>query len=230
MPPGKDFTRGQQQREKVLDEAAKAMSGWQVIEYKENFEELEIFGDTAIEWGTMSGAMRAKSPPGAVVTTAYKVMRVLKRQPDGSWKIHRTIWNDGPGKSNGIANAAASKEKLSVANPVLQFQMLSSDPEATAKFYTALFDWSANAKDAMGCRCLHTRSEEGIQGGIWPAPPGAPAFVQLFVGVPDLKAALERAAALGAKVLVPPTPLPEGGNVAILQDPQGMSFGLWQRG
>jgi uncharacterized protein len=116
-----------------------------------------------------------------------------------------------------------------VANPVLQFQMLSNDPEATEEFYSALFDWSADAKNAMGYRRLHTGSDEGIQGGIWPAPPGAPAFVQLFVGVADLQAALERAAALGAKVLVPPTPLPEGGQVAILQDPQGVSFALWQR-
>ncbi len=229
MPPGKNFSRGKQQRDEAMQEAATAMSGWEVIEYNENFEELEILGETEIEWGTVSGVMRAKSPPGAVVTTSYKVMRVLKRQPDGSWKIHRTIWNDGPRESGSITNSAASKEKISVANPVLQFQILSNDPEATARFYAALFDWSADAKNAMGYLRLHTGSDEGIQGGIWPTPPGAPAFVQLFMGVTDLKAALERAAALGAKVLVPPTALPEGGQVAILQDPQGMAFGLWQR-
>ena len=116
-----------------------------------------------------------------------------------------------------------------MANPVLQFQMLSNDPAATAKFYNALFDWSADAGNASGYRRIHTGSDEGIQGGIWPAPPGAAAFVQLFVGVTDLKAAMERATALGAKILVPATSLPEGGQLAILQNPQGMSFGLWQR-
>lgn len=115
------------------------------------------------------------------------------------------------------------------ANPVLQFQMLSDDPEATAKFYSSLFDWRADAKNEIGYRRLHTGSDEGIQGSIWPAPCGAPAFVQLFVGVADLKTALGRAVALGAKVLVPPTVVPESGPVVILQDPQGMSFGLWQR-
>jgi hypothetical protein len=228
MPPGKDFSRGQQ-RDVAIEEAAKAMSDREVVSYKESFEELEVLGNTAIEWGTISGAMRAKPASGGVRTTSYKVMRVLKRQPDGSWKIHRTIWNDGPSNSDGSTNSAANKEKTSVANPVLQFQMLSSNPEATAKFYSALFDWSADEKNAMGYRRLHTGSEEGIHGGIWPAPPGAAPFVQLFVGVTDVKSALERAVALGAKVLVAPTPLPEGGQVAILQDPQGMSFGLWQR-
>lgn len=32
---------------------------------------------------------------------AYKVMRILKRQADGSWKVHRVIWNDAPAASTG---------------------------------------------------------------------------------------------------------------------------------
>ena len=38
----------------------------------------------------------------------------------------------------------------------------------------------------MGYRQIHTGSERGIQGGIWPAPPQAPAFVQLFMEVEDV--------------------------------------------
>jgi len=116
-----------------------------------------------------------------------------------------------------------------MAHPVLQFQIISKDPDQTARFYAGLFDWKINADNPMGYRRIDTGSQEGIQGGIWPAPPQAPAFVQLFVGVSDVKAAVEKAEQLGARLLIPPTTLPEGDEMAVLHDPQGMSFALWKR-
>ena len=77
-----------------------------------------------------------------------------------------------------------------MANPVMQFQMLSKTPEETARFYSGLFGWSVDANNPMGYRRIDTGSAEGIQGGIWPAPPQAPNFVQIFVGVEDVKAAV----------------------------------------
>ncbi len=87
-----------------------------------------------------------------------------------------------------------------MANPVMQFQILSKAPEETA-----------------------------IQGGIWPAPPQAPSFVQLFIAVDDVKASVKNAEGLGAKLLIPPTMLPEGDEMAVLHDPQGMSFAVWRQ-
>jgi predicted enzyme related to lactoylglutathione lyase len=66
----------------------------------------------------------------------------------------------------------------------------------------------------------------GTPGGVWPAPPGAPAFLQLFVGVPDVGAAVAKAQALGAKVVIPVTTLPDGDVMAVLADPGGLTFGL----
>jgi predicted enzyme related to lactoylglutathione lyase len=116
-----------------------------------------------------------------------------------------------------------------MGNAVMQFQIISKAPDETARFYAALFGWKVDADNPMGYRRLDTGSEEGIQGGIWPAPPQAPNFVQLFMLVPDVAAAVARAAELGARLLIPPTQLPEGDEMAVLHDPQGMSFGLWQR-
>jgi len=62
----------------------------------------------------------------------------------------------------------------------------------------------------MGYRRIDTGSPVGIQGGIWPAPPQAPNFVQLFVAVDDVRASVTRAEGLGARVVIPPTTLPEG--------------------
>ncbi len=116
-----------------------------------------------------------------------------------------------------------------MGNAVVQFQILSKAPEETASFYAALFGWSVDANNPMGYRQIRTGSSEGIQGGIWPAPPQAPNFVQLFMAVEDVKASVEKAESLGAKMLIPPTMLPDGDEMAVLHDPQGMSFALWRR-
>jgi predicted enzyme related to lactoylglutathione lyase len=116
-----------------------------------------------------------------------------------------------------------------MGNPVMQFQILSKEPEETAKFYSGVFGWKVDANNPMGYRQIDTGSKEGIQGGIWPAPPQAPNFVQLFMGVADVKAAVRKAEEMGAKTLIPPTMLPEGDEMAVLLDPQGMSFAVWRR-
>lgn len=116
-----------------------------------------------------------------------------------------------------------------MANPVMQFQIMSKSPEETAMFYSGLFGWTIDANNPMGYRKISTGSEEGIQGGIWPAPPQAPNFVQLFMAVEDVKASVTKAESLGAKLLIPPIMLPEGDEIAVLLDPQGMSFAVWRR-
>src|SRR5436190_4233118 len=113
-------------------------------------------------------------------------------------------------------------------NPVTQFQILSKSPDETARFYSSLFGWTVNADNPLGYRQIHTGTAEGIQGGIWPAPPQAPSFVQLFVTVEDVGAAVAKAESLGARVLIPATVLPEGDEMAVLHDPQGMSFAVWR--
>ena len=53
-------------------------------------------GDVAYEVGTVSLTIR---PAGKEQTTALaKYVVVWKRQTDGSWKLHRDIWNSFPAK------------------------------------------------------------------------------------------------------------------------------------
>ncbi|HZQ90519.1 MAG TPA: hypothetical protein VFA60_01860 [Terriglobales bacterium] len=49
-----------------------------------------------------------------------------------------------------------------------------------------------------------------------------------FTAVKDVKAAAQKAERTGARVLVPATVLPEGDAMAVLLDPQGMSFAVWR--
>jgi uncharacterized protein len=108
--------------------------------------------------------------------------------------------------------------------PVTQWQIVSSQPDEVAAFYKAIFGWTVSAKNAMGYRQVDTG--HGQNGGIWPAPPGAQGFVQLFIGVPDVEKSLAQAVGLGATVVVPATALPDGDVMAVLRDPTGMTFGL----
>jgi len=113
-----------------------------------------------------------------------------------------------------------------MSNPVMQFQILSTAPDDTARFYGSLFGWTVNADNPLGYREISTGSSEGIQGGIWPAPPQASGLVQLFVKVEDVKTCVRRAEEMGARLIIPPTTLPAGGELAVLHDPLGISFGV----
>lgn len=112
------------------------------------------------------------------------------------------------------------------SNPVMLWQIVSPQPAKVLDFYGRLFGWHASADNLMNYHAVDTGSDRGIRGGVWPAPPGASSFVQLFVEVEDCAASVAQAVALGASVLVPPSALPDGDVMAILKDPCGMSFGI----
>jgi ketosteroid isomerase-like protein len=65
----------------------------QVLDYDEKFEETVICGDYAFEWGHISGSERTR-PGGPVEHSRVKVVRILKRQTDGSWRIRLSMFND----------------------------------------------------------------------------------------------------------------------------------------
>ena len=50
--------------------------------------------------------------------------------------------------------------------------------------------------------------------------------MQLFIRVDSVRDYVSRAERLGARTIIGPQTLPEGDVLAILQDPQGLSFGL----
>lgn len=110
-------------------------------------------------------------------------------------------------------------------HPVIRWQVISPDPDASTKFFAQLFGWQTDRSNAMGYREVRA-GEGGIHGGVWPAPQGVKPFVQLFVQVGDVGACLEKAMSLGATVIVPKTVLPEGHEMAVLLDPQGMPIAI----
>jgi predicted enzyme related to lactoylglutathione lyase len=110
--------------------------------------------------------------------------------------------------------------------PVIEWQILATEPNAVAEFYGSLFDWCIDADNMLGYRRVRPATPSGIPGGIWPAPPTARNFVQLFVAVDDVARYCDTAKGLGATAIVPPQHLPDGDELAIMLDPFGMPFGI----
>ena len=109
---------------------------------------------------------------------------------------------------------------------VVRWQIVTPHAESSANFYKKLFGWTVTQDNALGYRELKSGSDRGIDGGVWPAPPDAPSFVQLFVEVSDVDATIATAEKLGATVIVLKAVLPDGDVMAVLRDPTGITFGL----
>jgi len=105
-------------------------------------------------------------------------------------------------------------------------ELLTSDEKGAKTFYTKLFGWKTKP---FGHGMEYTIFENGGKpvAGMMKCPmPGVPPHWLAYVSVKDIKATAAKAKKLGAVVIVEPFPIPEVGQIAILQDPQGATFGL----
>jgi len=97
MAPGGPPVAGREANAKKLEAEVAKLKSTQVLGFDEQWQEIRIEGDWAYEWGSMSGRLQ---PFAGGKETDYKlnVMRILNRQPDGTWKIARSIYNDAEGE------------------------------------------------------------------------------------------------------------------------------------
>jgi uncharacterized protein (TIGR02246 family) len=75
----------------AIAEAFREMETPEILEYVLDIQEVTVLGDHAFQWGTYHYSLRPRRAGGETVRTSGKLMRILQRQPDGSWKIHRGI-------------------------------------------------------------------------------------------------------------------------------------------
>ena len=106
----------------------------------------------------------------------------------------------------------------------------SSDPNASETFYTGLFGWSADEADEQygGYRML--RQGDKAVAGLGPQMSPGPVVWTTYMKTDDANATASAAKSAGGNVLVEPMDVGPQGRMAILQDPAGAVFGLWQPG
>ena len=110
-------------------------------------------------------------------------------------------------------------------------ELVSRDADASKKFYTQLFGWTAESMSmGPGAEYTFLKAGERPAAGLMqlPAEAGpAPTMWMSYVTVADLPTAVAKAKALGAKICKDVTVLPMG-RFAIIADPQGAAIGLWE--
>ena len=114
-------------------------------------------------------------------------------------------------------------------NPVMHWQILTRQPKELEDFYSALFGWTISGDNPLGYKQIDTNSTAGIHGGLWPiSGKEGHSMVQLFIRVDDVKAHVKKAESLGARVVIQPQTLPDGDEMAVVVDPDGIPFAIFR--
>lgn len=116
-----------------------------------------------------------------------------------------------------------------MTNAVMRWQILTKQPKRLEQFYSALFGWKISSDNSLGYMTVDTQSKEGIHGGMWPiSEKEGHSAVQLFIRVDDVKTHARKVEQLGGHVVIQPQTLPDGDEMAIAVDPDGIPFGIFR--
>jgi predicted enzyme related to lactoylglutathione lyase len=114
--------------------------------------------------------------------------------------------------------------------------LMSPDVDASKAFYAAVFGWDMSDEfDDDGnriytmCR-VDGKNVAGIGGQPPGMPEGMPPVWNSYVSVADAEATTGAAVGAGGSVMMPPMQVMEAGTMAILSDPTGAAFSIWQPG
>jgi predicted enzyme related to lactoylglutathione lyase len=114
--------------------------------------------------------------------------------------------------------------------------LTTSDQDAAKAFYGELFGWQITDIPVDETTSYSMAFIDGKPvGAISPQPQqqrenGVPPLWNSYITVADADAAVERAKELGATVHAPPFDVMTAGRTAVIQDPQGAYFLVWQPG
>src|SRR6202012_4336948 len=119
-----------------------------------------------------------------------------------------------------------------VLGQFLWHELLTSDPAAGAGFYSQVLGWNSRPWDGDDAGYTMLASASGPVGGARvvgrdPLATTTGSNWLTYVGVPELAAALATVESHGGRVLHPTTAIPDGGQYAVIADPQGSVIGLY---
>ena len=120
------------------------------------------------------------------------------------------------------------EESCSIPGEVAWTELVTPDVEGSRSFYSDLLGWTSEPFGEGMEYEIFENEGESVAGMMKAQQPGMPAMWLPYIAVEDLAATLAHAADLGAKICMGPMAVPEVGQIAVLTDPQGATFGLMQ--
>ena len=113
---------------------------------------------------------------------------------------------------------------------VTHFEIYAEDPTKLVEFYKELFGWKIDKAPGIDYFQIQTGPPEagGIRGGLLYRPiPGPRSWVH-YVSVESLDETVERVQSLGGKLVRAKAAVPKIAWYAVLEDPEGNIFAIWQ--
>ncbi len=116
------------------------------------------------------------------------------------------------------------------------FELISHHEPKARAFYSALFGWSSEDRQLEdGSRYVVAKLGNEYVAAMYAMDPelqeqGVPSHWVVYFAVDDIHAAIDTAIEEGGELLVEPYQVTDMGLTAILSDPEGASFCLWQTG
>ncbi len=91
LQPGTPPVSGKKAFHDFMEQALVKSPSVQVVKYVPDIRDVQVAGNVAYEWGYFDA--RQKSPDQqAPINLRAKLLRIMRRQPDGSWKFTRVMW------------------------------------------------------------------------------------------------------------------------------------------
>jgi len=73
-----------------MEEQKEASKAYVIKKYEHQWEEIKVIGDWAFEWGHFDAVAETVASIETIEQRG-KLLQVLKKQKDGSWKVARVI-------------------------------------------------------------------------------------------------------------------------------------------
>ena len=125
------------------------------------------------------------------------------------WAHHVPFWKQEKAKTNPMSA------------PIVYFEIAGADGPKLKEFYSTAFGWAIDSHSSIAAA-----STGGLKGGIREDP----AEKVIYLGVPDIVAALKKIEEAGGKTVVPRTVVPGVVTFALFTDPAGNRMGLAEFG
>ena len=119
------------------------------------------------------------------------------------------------------------------AGKFVWYELMTSDPKAAEKFYSAVVGWTAKDSGMPGMNYTLFYTGEKMVGGLMAVPPDAAAMGVTpiwmgYIAVDDVDTTASRVKQAGGAIHRPPSDIPGVGRFAVAADPGGAGFCLFK--